>query len=316
MHAIEARGLRRTFGDVVAVDGIDLVIDPGEVVAVLGPNGAGKTTTIEMLLGMRTPTAGTIRVLGGSPTDKAVRARVGAMLQDTDAPGSLTAAEVVDLVGSYHPTRIPTALALGRADLTAQAHQRVSQLSGGQRQRLSFAVALVGDPDVLYLDEPTAALDVAARGDLWEHVRAFAALGRTILYTSHNLAEVAGTASRVVVIDHGRIIADGTPAEIRRIVEGSTIKATTDAAAHTLAALPGLRTFEDPGGTTRRVALHVADAVPALRALLASGAEVTELEVNEASLEDAFFALTGADHPHDRVAPSTTGPTSAEEALR
>lgn len=310
MHAIEARGLRRTFGDVVAVDGIDLVVEPGEVVAVLGPNGAGKTTTIEMLLGMRTPTAGTVTVLGGAPTDRTVRARVGAMLQDTDAPSSLTAAEVVDLVGAYHPVRIPTALALERADLTEHAHKRVSQLSGGQRQRLSFAIAMVGDPDVLYLDEPTAALDVAARVELWEHVRAFAALGRTVVYSTHNLAEVKGTASRVVVIDRGRILADGAPDDVRRLVEGATIALTTDASATALGALPGLRSVEDPGGAVRAVVLHVTDPVAALRTLLASDAHVSALEVTEASLEDAFFALTGSAHADART------PQTAEEALR
>lgn len=317
MHAIEARGLRRTFGDVVAVDGIDLVVDPGEVVAVLGANGAGKTTTIEMLLGMRTPTAGNVTVLGGAPTDRAVRARVGAMLQDTDAPGSLTVAEVVDLVGAYHPVRLPTALALARADLAEHARRRVSQLSGGQRQRLSFAIALVGDPDLLYLDEPTAALDVAARVELWEHVRAFAALGRTIVYSTHNLSEVQGTASRVVVIDRGRIIADGTPDEVRRLVEGSTVVLRTDAPASVLRALPGLRGVDDPLGAegataVRRVTLHVVDPVTALRVLLTSDAHVSALEVATASLEDAFFALTGGSGP----AGDTPISPSAEEALR
>ncbi len=300
MHAIEARGLRRTFGDVVAVDGIDLVVDPGEVVAVLGPNGAGKTTTIEMLLGMRTPSAGTIRVLGGAPTDPGVRTRVGAMLQDTDAPPSLTLEEVVDLVGSYYPVRLPAAVALARAELTDQARKRVSQLSGGQRQRLSFALAIVGDPEVLYLDEPTAALDVTARKELWSHVADFAALGRTVLYSTHNLAEVAGTATRVVVVDHGRIIADGTPETVRRLVEGSTVTLTTDVDPEVLAALPGVRSVDvdhDPRSTgtqsrTRRVTLHVVNAVPALRALLAQPGTVTDLEVSEASLEDAFLTLT------------------------
>jgi len=315
MHVIEAHGLRRTFGDVVAVDGIDLAVAPGEVVAVLGPNGAGKTTTIEMLLGMRAPTSGTVRVLGGAPTDRAVRARVGAMLQDTDAPGSLTAAEVVDLVGAYHPVRIPTALALARADLAEHARKRVSQLSGGQRQRLSFAIAMVGDPDVLYLDEPAAALDVAARVELWEHVRRFAALGRTVVYTTHNLAEVAGTASRVVVIDQGRVIADGTPDDVRRLVEGSTVRLTTDAPADVLAALPGVRGVEDPGGAVRTVVLHASDPVLALRPLLASDAAVSGLEVTGASLEEAFVALTGT-APSRAAGTDATVPTPAEEALR
>lgn len=297
---IEAIGLSRHFGEVVAVDSIDLRVSEGEVVAVLGPNGAGKTTTIEMLLGLRSPTAGTVRVLGGDPGSAAVRGRVGAMLQDTDAPDSLTVAEIVDLVAAYHPYRLGTADVLERAGLTERRRRRVTQLSGGERQRLSFALAIVGDPDLLYLDEPTAALDVSARRGFWRQVQAFAALGKTILFSTHNLEEADLVADRVVIINAGRIFSDGTPRELKGLLAGRTLELLTDADDATLAALPGVRattvlpadpgTLDRPG--LRRVRLQAADAEPPLRALFATGHLVTDLIVAEATLEEAFVHLT------------------------
>lgn len=302
MNAIEAFGLRKTYHDVVAVDGVDLVVPTGQVVAVLGPNGAGKTTTIEMLLGLKRPTGGRPRVLGGDPQSPAVRRRVGAMLQDTDAPESLTVTEMVDLVASYYPTRLPLREVLARADLAPYARRRVTQLSGGQRQRLSFALAIAGDPDLLFLDEPTAALDVGARRAFWEQVAGFAALGKTILFSTHNLAEADEFAERVVVINAGRIIADGTPHEVKQLVPGRTVEVTTDAPDTELLALPGVRGLEHviPGerahlpGTTRPVRLQVVSPEDTLRALFHSGRTVTDLTVTEASLEDVFVHLTTA----------------------
>lgn len=304
---IDARALRRTFGDVVAVAGIDLTVMPGEVVAVLGPNGAGKTTTIEMLLGLRSPTSGSVRVLGGDPGAQDVRARVGAMLQDTDAPESLTVTEMVALVGAYYPVHLPTDLVVERADLSEHASKRVTQLSGGQRQRLSFALAIVGDPDLLFLDEPTAALDVVARQRFWTYVRAFADLGRTIVFSTHDMSEADSEADRIIVIDRGRIIADAPPAELKTVVAGRTVRLRTDAPLAELSALPGVRHVGLPGrggapgqaqdqapdGTLTAVELHVGDAVEPLRALLSSGRTVTDLTVAEASLTDAFLHLTG-----------------------
>lgn len=294
LPVIEARALRRTFGEVVAVDGIDLTIRRGEVVAVLGPNGAGKTTTIEMLLGLRRPTSGSVQVLGADPESADVRARVGAMLQDTDAPASLTVAEMITLVGTYYPMHLPTSFVLERADLVEHAGKRVNQLSGGQRQRLSFALAIVGDPDILYLDEPTAALDVVARQRFWTYVRAFADLGRTIVFSTHDMNE-ADEADRVVVIDHGLVIADASPTELKRLVAATTVTLRTDATPDTLHGLPGVRsaTIEEPGTDgLRPVMLHVSDAVAPLRVLLASDATVVDLLVTEASLTTAFLHLT------------------------
>lgn len=301
MNAIEAQDLHKHYREVVAVDGIDLTVATGEVTAVLGPNGAGKTTTIEMLLGLTRPTSGTATVLGGDPQSPSVRRRVGAMLQDTDAPESLTVAEMVDLVAAYYPTRLPTPEVLERADLRGQADRRVTQLSGGQRQRLSFALAIAGDPDLLFLDEPTAALDVGARRAFWEQVSGFASLGKTILFSTHNLAEADEFAERVVVFHAGRVIADGTPHEVKQLVPGRTVAVTTDATDAELLALPAVRGLE-PSSThapsygaplvPRPVRLQVVSAEDTLRALFRTGRTVADLTVTEASLEDAFVHLT------------------------
>jgi ABC-2 type transport system ATP-binding protein len=300
---IEAVRLSRRYGPVVAVDGIDLRVGAGEVVAVLGPNGAGKTTTIEMLLGLRSPTAGSVRVFGGDPASAAVRGRVGAMLQDTDAPESLTVAEIIDLVAAYYPYRLPTADVLDRANLTRHRRRRVTQLSGGERQRLSFALAIVGDPDLLYLDEPTASLDVSARRAFWRQVSDFAALGKTILFSTHNLDEADLVAERVVIINAGRIFSDGTPRELKGLLAGRTLELVTDADADELRTLPGVRVVtvlpsdgaSREGGDLRRVRLQAADAEPPLRALFAAGRTVTELLVSEATLEEAFVHLTSTE---------------------
>jgi ABC-2 type transport system ATP-binding protein len=299
---IEARGLTRRFGDVLAVDAIDLRVGEGEVVAVLGPNGAGKTTTLEMLLGLRSPSSGTVRVFGDDPTSARVRGRVGAMLQDTDAPESLTVAEMVDLVAAYYPYRLPTAEVLERASLAGHRRRRVTQLSGGERQRLSFALAIAGDPDLLYLDEPTASLDVAARRAFWRHVSDFAALGKTILFSTHNLEEADLVADRVVIVHAGRIFADSTPRELKGLLAGRTVELVTDADDAVLAALPGVRGTvvlpEDPGTAgrpgVRRVRLQAPDAEPVLRALFVTGWTVEDLLVTEATLEEAFVHLTSA----------------------
>jgi ABC-2 type transport system ATP-binding protein len=297
---LEALKLTRRFGDVTAVDAIDLRVGEGEVVAVLGPNGAGKTTTIEMLLGLRTPTSGSVRVFGGDPASAAVRGRVGAMLQDTDAPDSLTVAEIINLVAAYYPYRLPTGDVLDRASLTGHRRRRVTQLSGGERQRLSFALAIVGDPDLLYLDEPTASLDVGSRRDFWRQVQAFAALGKTILFSTHNLEEADLVADRVVIINAGRIHSDSTPRQLKGLLAGRTLEFVTDATDDELVALPGVRssivlpadTAIAGGAGLRRVRLQAADAGPPLQSLFAAGRIVSGLIVTEATLEEAFVHLT------------------------
>ena len=299
MNVIETQELGKDYGTVRAVHAIGLEVPAGQVTAVLGPNGAGKTTTIEMLLGLRRPTRGTVRVLGGDPQSRTVRSRVGAMLQDTDAPESLTVREMIDMVAAYYPARLRTEEVLERADLTVQGDRRVTQLSGGQRQRLSFALAVAGDPDLLFLDEPTAALDVSARREFWQQVSGFASLGKTILFSTHNLAEADEFAERVVVIAAGEIVADGPPARIKQMVAGRTLTLRTDAPQDWLRSLSDVRDVVrcEPGESADvavpALRVQVVSAENVLRELFATRYDVTDLVVTDASLEDAFVHLTG-----------------------
>ena len=326
MNVLEATDLQKSYGDVPAVVGINLKVAPGEVVAVLGPNGAGKTTTIEMLLGLRSPSRGAVSVFGKPPRHVDVRGRVGAMLQDTDAPESLTVTELVELVGYYYPYALPTADVLRRADLSHHEAKRVTQLSGGQRQRLSFALAIVGDPDLLFLDEPTASLDLQARQAFWQQVEEFARLGKTILFSTHNLPEADLAAGRIIVINRGKVVHDGTPAQIKALIPAKTLTLTTDATLHELGRLEGVKSAvpvdrlathgipaSRPGGP-QRVQLQVAIAEPVLRALFAANRHVEDLTVTEASLEQAFLHLTGEtlkDEPEHAPFPATTATATA-----
>jgi ABC-2 type transport system ATP-binding protein len=307
MEAVVARDLRKSYGPVEAVAGVDLSVASGEVVAVLGPNGAGKTTTIEMLLGLRKPTGGSIQVFGEAPDHRAVRGRIGAMLQDTDAPPGWTVSEMVSLVGRYYPYSLPVDDVLARADLTSQRGARVAALSGGQRQRLSFAVAIAGDPDLLFLDEPTAALDVEARRAFWHQVRGFADLGKTVLFSTHNLAEADAIANRIVVIHRGRVISDGAPAEIKALVGGKTVRLVTDASPDDVRRIECVGRVDldpvaaAPGG---RVRLTIQTTVPEqlIADLFAAGRTVEDLTVVDTDLETAFLRLTGRETPQESAA--------------
>lgn len=317
MTIIEATALTKRYGDLTAVDALDLRIGPGERVAILGPNGAGKTTTIEMLLGLRRPTSGQVRLFGIEPGQPRARARIGAMLQDTAVPESLTVSETVDLVRHYYPVALPVAEVLARADLTEKASSRVSQLSGGQRQRLGFALAVCGDPDLLFLDEPTAALDVEARRLFWAQVRGLAEAGKTILFSTHNLAEADALAERIIVISRGRVIADGTPGQVKGMVAATTVDLTTNAADDVLLSVDGVQAVADaPGGSgaiapepapdgphrhtgvgtagrTRRVMTSRPEDL--LRHLFSAGYAVADLRIADADLETAFLHLVAAD---------------------
>ncbi len=287
---IEATALSRRFGDLTAVDAVDLTIRRGEIVAILGPNGAGKTTLIEMLLGLRMPSGGTVRVFGLDPSGHEARSRVGAMLQDTDAPTALSVSEIVTLVRHYYPKALPVDTVLAAAGLLEHRRKRVAQLSGGLRQRLSFAVAMCGDPELLYLDEPTAALDVEARLAFWAQVRGFASSGRTVLFSTHNLAEAQSLAHRVVVIVHGRIVADGTPREIASRVGGSVVELTTDTVPEWLENA----TIRHTGQGTVVIRVVTAEPETFLRRMFDGGHAVTDLHVTPADLEDAFVDLISA----------------------
>lgn len=283
-------GAVRAFGDVRAVAGLDLTIGRGERVALLGRNGAGKSTSIGLLLGLDEPTAGQVRLFGEAPR-RAVRAgRVGAMLQDAKPVPRVTVRELVTFVASTYPKPMPVDEALALAGLGELAGRRVDRLSGGQAQRVSFAVALVGDPDLLVLDEPTAALDVAARRSFWQSMRAFTGRGKTVLFSTHYLEEADQNADRVVVIDRGRVVADGSGADIKQAVGASVV--SFDLQGHPapadLGSLPGVLSVAVVDGRAR---LRTADSDATVHALTQRG-PVRGLEVASAGLEDAFLALT------------------------
>ncbi|ACU35888.1 ABC transporter ATP-binding protein [Actinosynnema pretiosum subsp. pretiosum] len=297
--AVSLRGVRKSRGAVRAVDGVDLVVAPGEVVALLGPNGAGKSTTVDVLLGLTAPDAGEVRLFGRTPRQAVVDGLVGAVLQDGALLEGATVGEVVGLVAALHRRPLPVAEALALAGATDLARRRSTELSGGQRKRALLATALVPDPDLLVLDEPTAALDVQSRRRFWATTREHTARGRTVLFATHHLEEAQEFADRVVLLDGGKVIADGTVAQIRTAVSGRVIAATLPGASAPgadlapLRALPGVRAVETRGD---RVLLECADSDAALRALLATHPTTHDVEVTALGLEAAFLALTGREN--------------------
>ncbi|MEU0336009.1 ABC transporter ATP-binding protein [Streptomyces sp. NPDC006193] len=279
----------KTYGATPAVDGFDLHIACGETVALLGRNGAGKSTAISLLLGLNEPDEGTVQLFGAPPRHAVRAGRVGAMLQETRAVPRVTVRELVAFVAGRYPDPMPVAQALRHAGIAELAGRRVDRLSGGQAQRVRFAVALAGNPSLLVLDEPTAALDVEARHAFWTSMRAYARQGRTVLFSTHYLEEADAYADRIVVIDHGRIVADGTSEELRRSAGDSVVRVDLqgrDAAA--LRALPGVRAVEVRDG---RALLRTHDSDATVVALAGLGA-IRGLEVAPTSLDDAFLALT------------------------
>ncbi len=283
-------GVHKSFGTVQALAGVSLRIEPGECVAILGPNGAGKTTAISLMLGMRSPTSGTVRLFGLPPGSREARSRRGAMLQDSGVPASLTVRELVDLFRTYYPAPISTAEALRVAGLEDQARKKVGTLSGGQHQRLYFALAICGDPPVLFLDEPTVAMDVAARIGFLDTIRDYAAAGRTVVLTTHFMEEADQVARRIVVIDRGRVIADAPPAQIKARAAGKRVRFRVpepiDAEAFHGLPMTGLTTRDG------EVRFLTNEPEPILAELFRRGTPIRDLEVGGADLEDAFLALT------------------------
>ncbi|MFJ2894877.1 ABC transporter ATP-binding protein [Streptomyces sp. NPDC087218] len=305
--AVDLTGVGKSFGragrTVRAVDGINLSIARGETVALLGRNGAGKSTTIGLLLGLDEPDTGRVRVLGRS-AQQAVRAGlVGAMLQDGQPIQRVTVRELVAFVASTYPKPMPVAEALSLAGLSEYADRRVDKLSGGQVQRVRFAVALAGNPELIVLDEPTAALDVEARRAFWDSMRAYARRGNTVLFSTHYLEEADGNADRIVVVDRGRIVADGTGDALRSSV-GSGLVSFDLAGGPTggLELLPGVVAVEVAGDR----ALLRTDDSDATVVELARRGMIRDLRVSRATLEDAFLALTSP------AAPSTSSDSEAE----
>ena len=288
--AVELVDAHKKFGSVEALRGVSLAVKPGELVGLLGPNGAGKTTAISLMIGLRRPTAGKARLLGLDPTDLRARSRTGVMLQESGIPLTLKVREVVELFRTYYPKPLPTETVVEMAGLGEFQGKLVKDLSGGQRQRVYFALAICGDPDALFLDEPTVGLDTATRRSFWDQVRGFKRHGKSIVLTTHYLDEADALADRVVVIDHGVIVADDSPEEIRKLVPGKKVEFSwPGASTEALAGLPveGL-VIDDP-----RVSFLTSSAEEVLRTLFARGAPITDLEVVGAGLEEAVLVLTG-----------------------
>ena len=290
--AIELRNATKRFGALTALNDVSVVVQPGETVAMLGPNGAGKTTAVSLMLGMRTPSSGTARLFGGDPRVPATRMRLGAMLQESGVPAMLTVREVVELFGSLYARPIAAAAAIEAAQLSEKTSARIVTLSGGQRQRLYFALAIVGDPDVLFLDEPTVALDVESRRAFWEQITLLTGRGKTVLLTTHYLEEADALANRIVVINSGVIVAQGTPSEIKSKVGGKYVRFMAEGLSREwLAALPGMQSVTHAGGQWQ---LYTLEAEATLRAIFARDIAITGLEVEGAGLEEAVLSLTSA----------------------
>ncbi|MEU1749712.1 ABC transporter ATP-binding protein [Micromonospora arida] len=289
--AVELDGLTKSFGAVTAVDGLSLRVQPGEVVAFLGPNGAGKTTTIDMLLGLSRPDRGTVRVLGGTPDDAVARGRIAAVLQTGGLLKDLTVGETVRMTAHFYRHTRPAAEVLERAGITDIADRVVGRCSGGQQQRLRFALALLPDPDLMVLDEPTTGMDVEGRRDFWQALRRDARRGRTVIFATHYLDEADAYADRIVLVRQGRIVADGTTAEIKNLAAGRTVRATLPGADQAaLAALPGVDAVEVRGDS---VLVRTGDSDAIARHLLTRTA-ARDVEITSRNLEDAFLALTTA----------------------
>lgn len=277
-----------------ALDALSLTLHPGEIVALLGPNGAGKSTAVRCLLGLTTPISGQACVFGQDPRDPGNRTRIGAMLQVGAAPEMLTPREHLDLFRSYYPEPMPVDELVRIAGLERFLDKPFGALSGGQKQRTLFALALAGDPDLLFLDEPTVGMDIEARRSLWAAIRALAARGKTILLTTHYLEEADALASRIVVLAQGRVVQQGTPAEIKSASSGRTIRCTTALPLAALHSLPGVLDAQQTGNTVTLMATHP-EAL--LRTLLTQDPTLANLEVLPAALEDAFLALTASPTP-------------------
>jgi len=291
---VELRGAAKTYrtaGTVVhAVRGIDVSIDRGETVALLGPNGAGKSTTIDMVLGLISPDAGTVSLLGGPPRDAVAGGLVGAMLQTGALIRDVKVRELVAMMAALHPHPLGVDEALELAGLADIADRRTHKLSGGQAQRVRFAIAVVPDPAILILDEPTVGMDVEARRAFWLSVRAFAARGKTVIFATHYLEEADAYADRAILMSRGRVVADGPTTEIRARVGTRTIRATLpDVNASELASLPGVTSADRRG---EEIVLICSDSDAAIRALLDSRPDVRDIEIASAGLEDAFIELT------------------------
>ena len=290
---VSFENVRKHYGRVKAVDGLTMDLRPGETVAFLGPNGAGKSTSLDMLLNLRKPTSGTIRMFGSDPYHAIKAGRVGAMLQSGGLMPEVTVRELVALVTGIHPRPLPVEQTLKRAGIDGFAGQRVDKLSGGQTQRVRFALAIVGESDLIVLDEPTTAMDVETRQAFWANMKAEVAEGRTLLFATHYLEEADQAADRILVINKGRLLADGTPSQIKARAGAKRISFRLDQIDEPfLLGLPALVNVEVRHDL---VQIQTSDSDRTLYALLDAGYRPREIEVSSLGLEQAFLAITAED---------------------
>jgi ABC-2 type transport system ATP-binding protein len=307
--AVRLGRVTKSFGEVQAVRGIDLEIQPGEMVAFLGPNGAGKTTTIDMVLGLSRPTAGEVEVFGMAPRAAIARGLVAAVMQTGGLLKDLTVRETVQYTASLFADTKPVDAVLESAGITGIAGRKVAKCSGGEQQRLRFAMALLSDPALLLLDEPTTGMDVEGRRSFWSAIREDARQGRSVLFATHYLEEADLYADRIVLISNGSIVADGTGSEIKALASGRTVRATlTRPDTEALGRLGGVDAVEVRG---EQVYVHAADSDLVARYLLTE-TDARDLEITTHGLEDAFLSLTGRTTADPRPEPQT----DLEGALR
>jgi ABC-2 type transport system ATP-binding protein len=297
---VRLAGLRKSFGDVLAVADVDLSISRGQTIALLGLNGAGKSTTIDLLLGLGAPDEGAVTIFGRSPQEAVADGRLGVMLQIGQVLRDVTVRELVSMMASLFPRPLAVNEAIELAGLAEIADRRTNKLSGGEMQKVRFALALVPDPELLVLDEPTVAMDVEARQGFWTTMRAFAARGKTVVFATHYLEEADAYADRIVLMARGSVVADGSTSEIKSLVGSRHIAATLPGArVDDLTSLPGVQHAEVHGST---ISLTCTDSDATLRALLVRHPGARDIEVVGAGLEQAFLQLT-ADRPPDGRTP-------------
>jgi len=288
-NVAQLEGVSKSFGDVRALVDFTFDVRAGELTALLGPNGAGKTTAIKLLLGLAHPTSGRVSVFGADPSKPPTRTRVGAMLQVGRVPETLRVAEHLDLFSSYYPNPLPISEALAIAGIEDLRNRRFGELSGGQKQRVLFALSICGNPDLLFLDEPTVGLDVEARRLMWNEIRQLLDRGKTVVLTTHYLEEADALADRVAVINKGAIIAEGTPAAIKSRSAGKKIRCITQLSTEVIRQIAGVIDVRED---REAKVIQANNAESVLRGLLNLDLDISGIEVTSAGLEDAFLALT------------------------
>jgi len=294
---VQFEGVGMRYGARWALEDVSLTIAEGEVVALLGPNGAGKTTAIHLMLGLIRPTTGQVTAAGGDPTDARTRRSIGAMLQEAAIPGSLRVREVVELFSSYYPRPLPMKLILERASLVGLERRFYRALSGGEKKRVQFALAICGDPRLIYLDEPTANMDVESRRALHACIRGLAADGRSVLFATHFMDEADSLASRIVLLSRGRILEDATPASLKALISLKQASCRTHLDAEAVRAIPGVQEVERAGD---RLVLRFHAEAPVARELYRLDPDLADLTIEQANLEQAFLALIGKDRDQDQ----------------